>query len=149
MAPRERRNLRPRDRLGRPLPYGSDGFEPPVWAPPTSPVEALQLAQQLLDDGLPFYAHEVLEDQWKAAPESERDLWRGMAQLAVGQTHLARGNRTGALSVIGRGARAIEPYRNEAPYGLDVAGLLTWAADPVAGSILLTSRAKYSPERRT
>ena len=34
--------------------------------------------------GRPFHAHEVLEASWKAAPPAERDLWQGLAQLAVG-----------------------------------------------------------------
>ena len=32
----------------------------------------------------------------ESRPASERDLWRGLAQLAVGTTHAARGNPVGA-----------------------------------------------------
>ncbi len=38
-----------------------------------------------------FHAHEVLEDAWKTGPEAQRELWRGLAQLAVGLTHAAPG----------------------------------------------------------
>jgi predicted metal-dependent hydrolase len=83
-------------------------------------------AQRLLDAGMPFHAHEVLEDAWKAADEPERGLWRGLAQLAVGLTHAARGNATGGAALLRRGAENISPYL-DAPHGIDVAGLRTWA----------------------
>jgi predicted metal-dependent hydrolase len=102
-----------------------------------TPAETLDEAQRLLDAGRPFEAHEVLEDAWKAAPAAERDLWRGLAQLAVGLTHAARGNRAGAAALIARGAGNLEGYRDGAPYRIDVPGLLAWAvaaaAEPVAG----------------
>src|SRR6201999_4428422 len=92
-----------------------------------SPGEALAEAQRLLDDGLPFHAHEVLEDAWKLAPAPERELWRGLAQLAVALTHAARGNTNGAVALLRRAAENIEPYRDNAPHGIDVAGLSRWA----------------------
>ncbi len=97
-----------------------------------SPAESLTEAQRLLDAGRPFEAHEVLEDAWKAAPEPERELWRGLAQLAVGLTHAARGNQAGAAALIARGAGNLAGYRDRPPHGIDVAGLLDWSAD--AGS---------------
>ncbi|MFJ6748750.1 MULTISPECIES: DUF309 domain-containing protein [unclassified Streptomyces] len=123
------RNARPRDGLGRPLPYGSAGVARQPEGVPRTPAESLAEAQRLLDDGMPFHAHEVLEDAWKAAPEAERGLWRGLAQLAVGLTHAARGNVSGGRSLLDRGAVAIEPYADGAPYGIDVAGLVVWARD--------------------
>jgi predicted metal-dependent hydrolase len=92
-----------------------------------TPGEALAEAQQLLDDGRPFHAHEVLEDAWKQSPEQERELWRGLAQLAVGQTHLLRGNARGAATLLDRGAGNIEAYAAAPPHGIDVAGLVRWA----------------------
>ncbi|XVV01846.1 DUF309 domain-containing protein [Actinosynnema sp. CA-248983] len=132
-SPRDRddagraRNARPRDGLGRPLPYDAPGVERQPEGVPRTPEESLAEAQRLLDDGKPFHAHEVLEDAWKAAPSSERELWRGLAQLAVGLTHAARGNARGAQSLMDRGARNIEPYRDDPPHGVDVAGLVAWA----------------------
>src|SRR5690242_8365213 len=62
------RQARPRDALGRPLPYGTTGVEPvPEEALP--PLEALDLARTLVRAGRPFAAHEVLEARWKAAPD--------------------------------------------------------------------------------
>ncbi|HEX4223343.1 MAG TPA: DUF309 domain-containing protein [Pseudonocardiaceae bacterium] len=121
------RNARPRDGLGRPLPYGSAGVERYPEGVARSPAESLTEAQRLLDAHQPFHAHEVLEDAWKAAPEPDRELWRGLAQLAVGLTHAARGNPTGAAALLTRGAANIRPYAQQPPHHIDVAGLLDWA----------------------
>ena len=123
------RNERPRDGLGRPLPRGATGVARQPEGIRRSPEQTLVEAQRLLDDGMPFHAHEVLEDAWKTAPEAQRALWKGLAQLAVGATHAARGNLTGAVALLRRGADHIEPYQTEPPYGIDVAGLLRWARD--------------------
>jgi len=123
------RNERPRDGLGRPLPRGAAGVERQPEGIARSPERTIAEAQRLLDDGMPFHAHEVLEDAWKSSPDGERGLWKGMAQLAVGATHAARGNRTGAVTLLRRGADHLEPYRDTPPHGLDVAGLLRWARD--------------------
>jgi hypothetical protein len=87
------------------------------------PARALAVAQQLLDAGRPFHAHEVLEDSWKAAPGSERALWRGLAQLAVGVTHARRGNARGAVALLRRGAGAVGGYAGDGPHEVDAAGL--------------------------
>jgi hypothetical protein len=92
-----------------------------------APAETLGAAQRLFDAGLPFHAHEVLEAAWKAAPEGERELWRGLAQLAVGLTHARRGNVTGAARLLRRGADRIEPYAESSPHAVAVAELADWA----------------------
>jgi len=120
------RNARPRDALGRPLPYGAVGEERAPEGVVRAPEESLAEAQALLDAGRPFHAHEVLEDAWKSAPEPDRQLWRGLAQLAVGLTHAARGNRSGAATLLDRGAGNIEHYAAQPPHGIDVGGLARW-----------------------
>jgi hypothetical protein len=130
------RNARPRDALGRPLPYGSPGEEGVPEGVARTPEESLAVAQALLDAGRPFSAHEVLEDAWKSAPDAERQLWRGLAQLAVGLTHAMRGNSRGAAALLERAAGNVEPWSGAPPHGLDVAALVTWArrsADAAAG----------------
>ncbi|SEO61976.1 DUF309 domain-containing protein [Amycolatopsis saalfeldensis] len=121
------RNARPRDGLGRPLPYGADGVERQPEGVVRTPEETLTEAQRLLDEGKPFHAHEVFEDAWKSTDGPERELWRGLAQLAVGLTHAARGNGAGAASLLERGAANIEPFRARPPHGVDVEGLQAWA----------------------
>ncbi|MFI6691322.1 DUF309 domain-containing protein [Streptomyces sp. NPDC050433] len=121
------RNARPRDGLGRPLPYGAPGVERQPEGVVRAPGETLREAQRLLDTGMPFHAHEVFEDAWKSGPGEEEALWRGMAQLAVGLTHAARGNPTGGARLLLRGAERISGYG--APYGIDVRGLTSWARE--------------------
>jgi len=120
-------SARPRDGLGRPLAHDAEGVERVPEGLTLPPAEALTEAQRLLDDGRPFHAHEVLEGVWKAAPAEERDLWQGLAQLAVGLTHAMRGNTTGAVSVVSRGRDAVAGYTDAPPYGIDVAGLTAWS----------------------
>jgi hypothetical protein len=121
------RNARPRDELGRPLPHGAAGVPAIPDDLSLSPDETIVEAQRLLDAGRAFQAHEVLESTWKAAPEAERELWRGLAQLAVGLTHALRGNPVGAVELLRRAADRVEEYAADTPYGIDVAGLVAWA----------------------
>lgn len=122
------RNARPRDALGRPLPWGVEGVETTDEDVVRSAPEALAEAQRLLDGGFPFHAHEVLEGAWKAAPDEERTLWKGLAQLAVGLTHEQRGNRRGAASLLHRGADNVAGGAAVAPrHELDAPALAAWA----------------------
>jgi len=128
------RNARPRDPYGRPLPYGAEGepttSDEEAAALAEDPAAALAEAQRLLDADRPFHAHEVLEAVWKATPAAEdarRELWRGLAQVAVGLTHLRRGNRTGATALLTRSAAllaALPPGLDTERYGLDLPALL-------------------------
>ncbi|WP_055533293.1 DUF309 domain-containing protein [Streptomyces graminilatus] len=130
------RNARPRDGLGRPLPYGEHGVERQPEGVVRRPEESVAEAQELLDAGKPFHAHEVFEDAWKSGPEAERGLWRGLAQLAVGLTHSARGNVTGGVRLLRRGAGAVEEWASSGarprPYGMDLAGVVAWARELAA-----------------
>jgi hypothetical protein len=127
------RNARPRDAAGRPLPRGAAGVERVPDDLVLPPEETVQEAQRLLDAGQPFHAHEVLEATWKAADPAERELWRGLAQLAVGLTHLQRGNARGAVSLLHRGADNVARWRVESPgpvpAGLDVDDLVRRAEE--------------------
>ncbi|WP_436844012.1 DUF309 domain-containing protein [Streptomyces subrutilus] len=119
------RSARPRDGLGRPLPYGAAGVERQPEGVVRAPRETVAEAQRLLDAGMPFHAHEVFEDAWKSGPPEAAPLWRGLAQLAVGLTHAARGNAVGGARLLRRGADALAG-RGDA-YGINVAGLVGWA----------------------
>lgn len=126
------RNSRPRDELGRPLPPGSVGVERIPEDLDLPPAESLEWAQDLLDRGLAFNAHEVLEGAWKSSPEGERMLWQGLAQLAVGITHIQRGNITGAVSLLDRAAERIGHGDGPAPHGINTRGLISYAGDLVS-----------------
>ncbi|CAL9589042.1 hypothetical protein SUDANB58_05193 [Streptomyces sp. enrichment culture] len=145
------RNARPRDGLGRPLPYGASGVPRQPEGVVRTPQDTVAEAQRLLDAGRPFHAHEVFEDAWKSGPEEERELWRGLAQLAVGLTHAARGNATGGARLLRRGAGAVTEWASspaagrQRPYGVDLAGVAAWArelADEVERGGAVNARAR-------
>lgn len=124
------RQARPRDRLGRPLPYGSAGVEP-VSEDPLPPGPTIEAARALLADGRPFSAHEVFEARWKDGPAGERDLWQGLAQLCVGSTHRERGNLKGARTLWTRARGRLSAYATTGgpAYGLDLAALVDWLGE--------------------
>jgi hypothetical protein len=125
------RNARPRDELGRPLPKSAAQDVPRVPDDLViSPAEAADLGGRLLAEGRPFHAHEVFEAAWKSVPGQERELWRGLAQVAVGLTHARRGNAGGAIALLRRGAGHIAEFA-DAPGEVDagyVAGQATGLA---------------------
>jgi hypothetical protein len=126
------RNARPRDELGRPLPRtggtpgpGAIGEELTI-----GPAEAAETGGGLLLAGRPFHAHEVFEAAWKSATGADRDLWRGLAQVAVGLTHARRGNERGAVALLRRGAARLSDYDAHAGpgaggYGIDARYVIT------------------------
>ena len=105
------RNARPRDELGRPLSRSAAQDVPGI--PDdlvVSPAEAAAQGERLLAEGRPFHAHEVFEAAWKSLPGPERELWRGLAQVAVGLTHARRGNARGAVALLRRGAAHVAEF---------------------------------------
>jgi hypothetical protein len=144
-APRDRdpsgrpRNARPRDGLGRPLARDAgqqSGGTGQDLIPDDLVItgrDAAVLADRLLRDGRPFHAHEVLEAAWKSGPPGERDLWQGLAQIAVGLTHARRGNARGAITLLRRGTQRIRAAGDQpggpAPYGMDIPATLAAAED--------------------
>lgn len=138
------RNARPRDALGRPLPPGSTGvprIPDDLFLPA---LETLHYAQDLLDAGLAFNAHEVFEAAWKNGPDSERLLWQSLAQLAVGITHVQRGNTDGAIALLRRAGEGLSRVERPVPHSIDVDGLIGCAAALVDD---LTHGAEIGPAR--
>jgi len=133
------RNARPRDALGRLLDRGAAGQAPVPDDLVVTGADAATLAGQLLREGRPFHAHEVLEAAWKSGPPAERDLWQGLAQIAVGLTHARRGNARGAAALLRRGAERVRagwdpPAGGSQPYGMDLPAVLA-ASDDLAARI--------------
>jgi hypothetical protein len=136
-APRDRdpsgrpRNARPRDGLGRPLARNAgrqrtDADQEQIDLVDRIPDElvitgrdAAVLADRLIRAGRPFHAHEVLESAWKTGPPGERELWQGLAQIAVGLTHARRGNARGAITLLRRGTQRIQAYQGHPAGPLD------------------------------
>ncbi len=138
------RNARPRDALGRPLDRAESGAGQPRIPDDLAitGTDAAVLADQLLREGRPFHAHEVLEAAWKSGPPAERDLWQGLAQIAVGLTHAHRGNARGAVTLLRRGAQRARAYQVQAeagrgsgeasPFGMNLPVVLAAAEDLAA-----------------
>jgi predicted metal-dependent hydrolase len=101
---------------------------------PLPPYETLAVAQELLDDGRAFRAHEVFEARWKAVTGAERELWRGLAQVAVAVTHAQRGNDRGRVSLLERAAATLAPWQDSRPYDVDIAAVRAWALSGAAES---------------
>src|SRR6476646_604010 len=122
MAERDRdetgrpRSARPRDSLGRPLPQGSEGVPRIPDDLDLTPAETLDYAQDLLDRGLAFNAHEMLEAAWKNGPDDETTLWQARAQLAVVITHVQRGNVKVPSTVLRRASAGLG-QDDKTPYG--------------------------------
>ena len=138
------RSTRPRDALGRPLPQGSEGIPRIPDDLELPPAETLGYAQDLLDRGLAFNAHEVLEAAWKHGPADEMKLWQALAQLMVGITHVQRGNVKGAITVLRRASAGLANDDKPAPYAVDVAGLVDYTAALIDD---LTAHAEITPQR--
>jgi 2-keto-4-pentenoate hydratase len=117
---------RPRDALGRPLPYGATGVPPLPEPLPNEPAAAVALAQSLLDRGRPFQAHEVLEEMWHTCPVEQRDGWQGLAQVAVAITHAGRGNQTGTERLLQRATSRLLAGGAALPPPVDSAAILAW-----------------------
>lgn len=62
-------------------------------------------------------------------PIEERDLWQGFAQLCVGMTHAARGNKEGADRLFDRAADRLTAFAATGrwAYGLDLDATATQA----------------------
>jgi predicted metal-dependent hydrolase len=138
------RNTRPRDALGRPLPQGSHGVPRIPDDLELSQAETLAYAQDLLDRGLAFHAHEVLEAAWKNGQDDEKTLWQALAQLMVGITHVQRGNVKGAIALLRRSSASLAHEDSAALYAVDVDGLVEYAEVLIDD---LTAHAEITPKR--
>jgi predicted metal-dependent hydrolase len=107
-------------------------------------LETLAYAQDLLDGGLAFNAHKVLEAAWKNGPDDERMLWQGLAQLAVGITHIQRGNVKGAITLLRRASARLAHDDRPAPYAIEAAHLVAYAVALIAD---LAAGAEIPPKR--
>src|SRR5581483_3874623 len=86
---------------------------------------AVSLARglELIREGAFFEAHEELEDDWRAAPEGERDFLQGLVHVAVSWYQAGRGNAVGCERQLEKAQRRLAGY---APThrGVDIDALL-------------------------
>ena len=77
----------------------------------------------LMRDERWFDAHEALEDEWRDAPEPERDFLQGLVHVTVAWHHASRGNAPGASRQLEKATRRLGAYA-PAHRGVDVSSVL-------------------------
>ena len=90
-------------------------------------------ALALVRDGRGFEAHELLEDLWRAADPTERDLYQGLVHVAVATYQDSRGNPVGRTRQLEKARRRLQPYA-PAYEGVAVEALLTWCGTSLAAA---------------
>ena len=118
---------RPRDELGRPLP----------WSEPTrlhlEDFDSMPVAQnhrlgiEYFDGRRFFPAHEAWETCWKQSKGTpDEEFFKGLSQLGAGYTHYLRGNPHGTFTLLRRGGTRVSAYAS--PHlGVDGEALSTTA----------------------
>ncbi len=102
---------RPRDELGRPLPWGEATRLSLPDFDAMSLAENDRAGRRFLADHNFFGAHEAWETAWKQAKGTgEEELFKGLSQMGAGYVHLLRGNAHGAITLLRRGASRIATY---------------------------------------
>jgi len=71
----------------------------------------LERGIELIRSGTYFEAHEELEDEWREAPEPERDFLQGLVHVAVAWYHAGLGNRPGCERQLEKAERRLSGYR--------------------------------------
>jgi hypothetical protein len=102
---------RPRDRLGRPLPWGSEGELELEHYDLLTLEENDRLGREHMAAGRWFPAHEAWETAWKQSRGSgDEELFKGLSQMGAGYVHLLRGNAHGAKTLLRRAASRVGTY---------------------------------------
>ncbi len=144
--PTETRNKpeRPRDHLGRPLPWDAPGQLNLEDFDSLSLEQNHELGRAHARAGRWFPAHEAWETAWKQARDTdEAELFKGLSQMGAGYVHLLRGNAHGAATLLRRASRRIGAY----PDGTrDVS--TTALADRLAGDAEAVERGDLLPGER-
>jgi predicted metal-dependent hydrolase len=82
-----------------------------------------------------FEAHEELEDEWRGAPDAERDFLQGLVHVTVAWYQAGRGNRVGCTRQLEKAERRLGAYA-PSHRGVDVAVVLE---DVARARIIVTS----------
>jgi hypothetical protein len=102
---------RPRDRLGRPLPWDRETELRLPNFDALSLEENDRLARAFVASGEWFGAHEAWETAWKQARGTgDEELFKGLSQMGAGYVHLLRGNAHGSVTLLRRASGRVERY---------------------------------------
>ena len=140
---------RPRDRLGRPLPWDA---EPELHLPDFDEMtleENHEAGRAFVREGGWFGAHEAWETAWKQARGTgDEEFFKGLSQMGAGYVHLLRGNAHGTVTLLERAVRRIRGYPGN-HRDIDTAALaahLQAQADEVtAGDLVPSEDASFRP----
>tara|TARA_B100000212_G_scaffold98012_1_gene71954 strand:- start:670 stop:1041 length:372 start_codon:yes stop_codon:yes gene_type:complete len=66
-----------------------------------------------------YEAHDALEDIWNELDGDERQIIQGILQISVSQFHLSKGNKNGAIILLGEGLGRIKK-RSHINLGIDL-----------------------------
>lgn len=133
--PSESRNKpeRPRDHLGRPLPWDAEGTLVLEDYDNLPLEENHRLGREHFNAGRFFPAHEAWETAWKQARDTDdAEFYKGLSQLGAGYVHLLRGNAHGAMTLLRRAARRVGGYPR-GHRGVDTGAIRAQAEGDAAG----------------
>jgi len=124
---------RPRDELGRPLPWGAETRLHLPDFDAMSTEENDKAARKFLLDRNFFGAHEAWETAWKQSKGTgDEELFKGLSQLGAGYVHLLRGNAHGATTLLRRAASRVGRYPT-GTLGIETAALAARLEDDARG----------------
>lgn len=120
----QEKTRRPRDELGRPLPWGEENLLELEDFDSMPLEENHRLGREHFNAGRFFPAHEAWETAWKQAKGTgDEEFFKGLSQLGAGYVHYRRGNPHGAHTLIRRAISRIAPHRPR-HHGLDLDALV-------------------------
>ena len=123
---------RPRDELGRPLAWDSEGRLALEDFDSMSLDQNHGLGIKHFDAEEFFPAHEAWETCWKQAKGTpDAEFFKGLSQLGAGYVHHQRGNPHGAYTLLRRGSGRIARYP-KGHQGVDAPGLAEAASSQAA-----------------
>src|SRR5438128_458483 len=118
---------RPRDELGRPQPWNAENRLHLEDFDSFSLEENHRLGTEHFNARRYFPAHEAWETAWKQARDTpDAEFFKGLSQLGAGYTHLLRGNRHGAFTLLRRAAGRVSRYPR-GHFGVDTDAVATRA----------------------
>ncbi len=136
---------RPRDELGRPLPWGAPNRLVLEDYDALSVEENHRLGIRHFDERRFFPAHEAWESAWKQSRSGpNEEFFKGLAQLGAGYVHYQRRNGYGARVLLERAVSRLRPY-GPIHRGLDIAALVA-AIQPALDALAAVRRGDPLPD---
>jgi uncharacterized protein len=112
--PPRQKTERPRDELGRPLPWDQENRLELEDFDSLSQEENHRLGIRHFNEGRFFQAHEAWETAWKQGRGTpDEEFFKGLSQLGAGYVHYRRDNPHGAKTLIRRGTGRLGPFGPE------------------------------------